>query len=248
MNKKDLPYHPWFWRDWFGDQEIRLLTPSERCVWFEMIGMMWQSDRRGFLLVGGKTPTLSTIANLIRISREDLDSALKSLEDLNVFSVTEDGIFYSRRILKDLERSESKSKSGKKGAESRYSTDSAIACAIADGDQLPLPHGIGVDKVLSLDNTNETEPLDIAICRVGPPQWRNHQALVVTGLMKARKNGHKINREEIIAGAVGHAAKCLAEKTESKYVGDIDNWLSEGRWLKTMAYEAPKAPKKRLVC
>ena len=108
MSQKTLPHQQWYWRDWFGDQEVRLLSPVERCVWFEMLGMMWQSSDRGYLLIGGKKPTLQMIAKKIGVTEEEFCNALESMRSLNIFSETEDGVFFSRRILRDLKKSEAR--------------------------------------------------------------------------------------------------------------------------------------------
>ena len=50
MSKKhDLPAMPFYFGDWFKCPEVRAMNLETRMIWFEMLGLMWESTERGYL-------------------------------------------------------------------------------------------------------------------------------------------------------------------------------------------------------
>lgn len=164
MSKKDLPYQPFFWSDWFGDSDVQSLNHADRCVWIEMIGRMWQSTNRGYLLVGGETPTAEQLARILGFGADAqaLAQALASIEKMGLFSRDESGTIFSRRILRDIAVSDSKSKSGRAGGR---------ASAQAKINDLLKPNGIGIGIGIS-SGVNTGDSLLERIIASGPEKWQ----------------------------------------------------------------------------
>lgn len=121
MTKKhDLPAQPFYWGDWFKAMDLQSLPRETRCVWFEMIGRMWESNERGYLTINGKPMSDFAKANSLGFG-SCIDDYLKHeriLEENGIFSRRkEDGAIYCRKILNDIELSNKRSISGKKGGE-----------------------------------------------------------------------------------------------------------------------------------
>ncbi len=114
--KQDLPFQKFYWGDWFKSLDVRALPLSTRAVWFEMIGLMWQSDDRGHLTVNGKPAPDKVIALMIGITVEEYLEHLAVLEDAKLFSRREsDGAIFSRKILHDEEMHKRKAIAGRFG-------------------------------------------------------------------------------------------------------------------------------------
>lgn len=116
MSKKhDLPAMPWYWGDWFKCPEVRACSPEARCLWFEMIGLMWESTERGYLTLNGKPMDEETLARCLGFASLLLHHLLQQLEAFGVFSRREDGAIFCRRIVHDAEIAQKRALSGKLG-------------------------------------------------------------------------------------------------------------------------------------
>lgn len=134
MDKKDdLPAMPFYWGEWFKSLDVQSLPRDVRCVWFEMLGRMWDSSERGYFTINGKPLEANAKASALGFG-ENVDQYLeyeKKLEDYGIFSRREsDGAIYSRFILKLVERRKKKQESGSKGG--RKTQAGAKASALAN--------------------------------------------------------------------------------------------------------------------
>jgi hypothetical protein len=115
MKKQDLPAMPWYWGDWFKCPEVRALTPAARCLWFEMLGLMWESTPKGYLILGGKPYPKEALARCLGFALDLLERLLAEMEQYSVYSKTETNIIYSRRMVRDVEISKIRAEAGRKG-------------------------------------------------------------------------------------------------------------------------------------
>ena len=115
MKKHDLPAMPFYWGDWFKCPEVRALSPEARCLWFEMLGLMWESTERGYLTLNGKPMGKETISRCLGFACDLLDRLLHELSEYGVYSVRADGAIYNRRMVRDAEISKKRADAGKIG-------------------------------------------------------------------------------------------------------------------------------------
>lgn len=80
-----------------------------------MIGLMHEAEPYGHLVLAGRTVDYSTLAAVIGVDAGEVKRAVKELESRGVFSRTENGVIYSRRMIRDENRRETLSKNGRKG-------------------------------------------------------------------------------------------------------------------------------------
>lgn len=121
MNKKDdLPAMPFYFGDWRKAPEIRALDLDVRMIWFEMLGLMWESTERGYLTLNGRPVITPVISKMIGVDITVLEGALSQMEEFNVFSRRGDGAIYSRKMVRDEEVRRAKSLAGKKGMKKRW--------------------------------------------------------------------------------------------------------------------------------
>ena len=138
---RDLPWQKWYWADWFAASDVHMLSREDRCLWFEMIGRMWESAERGFLTVNGRPASDEELSRLFNSDKAWLKGALERLEASGLFSRREDGAIFCRKIVRELAKSDTKSAAGKEGATIRYSRNEVSA--IAPANHLPSPIGNG---------------------------------------------------------------------------------------------------------
>src|ERR1700722_20477218 len=93
-----LPWAKWFVSDWRKDAGVRSVTVAARGLWIDMLSLMDESPRRGYLLkASGKPFTLDELARNTGTSTDEVSRLIRELEDAGVHSIA-DGVFYSDRM------------------------------------------------------------------------------------------------------------------------------------------------------
>lgn len=104
--QKKRPWFKWYPSDWRGEPALRMVSRAARSVWIDMLGLMHESTLVGYLLLNGKRPTPEQLARVLGDDIRDLSGWLDELAAAGVYSETEEGVIYSRRMLRDVERAE----------------------------------------------------------------------------------------------------------------------------------------------
>lgn len=103
MKKPWIKFYP---VDWRGDPRLRMCSLAARGLWADLIGYMHEAEPYGHLLIDGKKPSLADIGALIGRPKAEVTKAFLELGGRGVFSQTDDGVVFSRRMVRDHERSE----------------------------------------------------------------------------------------------------------------------------------------------
>jgi len=115
-----LPAMMFYPGDWLKDPAIRAVSLAARGLWIDMLCLMHESPRRGYLQhVSGKPVTAEQLARMTGCSTDEVSRLLQELEDAGVFSCTEHGVIYSRRMVRDEHIRQIRSEAGRKGVEQR---------------------------------------------------------------------------------------------------------------------------------
>ncbi len=109
------PWMKFYPADWRADTALRLCDPISRYVWLEMIGIMHSAEPYGHLIMNGKAITAEAISRLIDVPVKTVNQAIKELGRNGVFSVTDEGIIFSRRMVRDEFRATSNRVNGARG-------------------------------------------------------------------------------------------------------------------------------------
>lgn len=101
MSKK-LPSFQFYPGDWMKDPAVRCCSLAARGLWIDLLCLMHESPRRGYLQhENGMPVTHEQIARMTGCSSEEASHLLQELESAGVFSCTEHGVIYSRRAVRD---------------------------------------------------------------------------------------------------------------------------------------------------
>ena len=123
MKKHDLPSMPFYWGDWFKAMDLQSLPRETRCVWFEMLGRMWESNERGYLTINGKPMSDFAKASALGFGSA-VDEYLRHeriLEEAGIFSRRKsDKAIFSRKVLNDIELSQKRAEAGSKGGKKTW--------------------------------------------------------------------------------------------------------------------------------
>jgi hypothetical protein len=127
--KDDLFYQKWVWTEWFASMDVQTMHPIAQWIWFNMLGLMWLSNERGYLTQNGKPLTLEELALLFRhLTFAEFEQYFAIIEKKGLFSVREtDGAIYSRKILSDLAKSAKLAEQGRRGGEAHWAKAGAKA-------------------------------------------------------------------------------------------------------------------------
>ena len=101
--------HRWmkFWpQDWRGDVALRGCSVAARGLWIDMVCLMHEANPYGHLTVNGKAMNARHLATLTGLAEKEAVRLLAELEGAGIFSKAGDGTIYSRRMVRDYEKSE----------------------------------------------------------------------------------------------------------------------------------------------
>ena len=140
---KKLPWFAWYADDWLSDEKLRTCSPGARGLWVDMLSLMHKNDRRGYLQINGKPATPQQLARMTGCSVEEVSRLLAELVDAGVPSVTEDGILYSRKMVRDESKRQKCSEAGRRGGGSpRLRTFKGTSKGTSKGHPKGVPKGV----------------------------------------------------------------------------------------------------------
>lgn len=120
MAGSKLPSFQFYPGDWMKDPALRAVSLAARGLWMDTLCLMFESARRGYLQhATGKPVTHEQLARMTGCSAEEASRLLQELEDSGVFSRTEHGVIFSKRMVRDELRRQTNRENGSKGGNPR---------------------------------------------------------------------------------------------------------------------------------
>jgi hypothetical protein len=111
-----LPAFQFYPADWRKDLGVQSLNFHDRGVWFEMLCLMHESERRGVLVLNGAAMDEETLARMLSLDKQILTTTLTTLLARGVASRDpETGALMCRRMVKDENIRKVRTEAGKKG-------------------------------------------------------------------------------------------------------------------------------------
>jgi len=107
-----MKYYP---RDWRADPRLRMCSLAARGLWADLLGYMHEAEPYGYLLIDGKKPDMSNIASLVGRPMGEVKRAMTELDEHGVFSLSDNQIIFSRRMVRDAEKEARDRANGKGG-------------------------------------------------------------------------------------------------------------------------------------
>lgn len=118
IRSADPAKYPWmkfYPADWRADPALRMCSLAARGLWMEMLSIMHEAAPRGSLLINGKNVGSKQLASLCGAAPREIVALLTELETAGVFSRTDDGTIFSRRMKRDDEKAARDKANGKTG-------------------------------------------------------------------------------------------------------------------------------------
>ena len=112
---KQQPWLKWYPADWRAHTKLKMCSLSARGLWVEMLGVMHEAEPYGHLLIDGTKPSLGDLAAIIGRPVKEVAAAYAELQHKGVFSLTDDGTPYSRKMVRDKAKADENRSNGHDG-------------------------------------------------------------------------------------------------------------------------------------
>jgi hypothetical protein len=113
--KEREPWSKFFWSDWRSDPGLKVSSFAAKGLWMDLLSIMHDADPHGYLMIAGRAPDFAQLAQLLGKPKREIQKLLNELDANGVYSMTPEGIIYSRRMVRDRRRREINRQNGKGG-------------------------------------------------------------------------------------------------------------------------------------
>ncbi|HSR77588.1 MAG TPA: hypothetical protein VLN57_13465 [Xanthobacteraceae bacterium] len=103
----------WYWNDWTGDLALKKCSRAAQGFWMQLLAIAAAATPRGHIVVGNKPCTVDDLSLLLSDRKRDIKRWLTELEANKVFSRTEDGTMFCRRMVREDEARRSRGSQSK---------------------------------------------------------------------------------------------------------------------------------------
>jgi len=140
LKRKLMPAILFYTGDWLKDPAVRCMSLAARGLWIDMLCLMYESPTRGYLsLIDEKPVTAVQLARMVGGAIDEVETLLSEMSACGTYSVTAEGVMYSRRMVSDEELRELKSKAGKASGRARQSANTIATEGQQKGNTTPTP-------------------------------------------------------------------------------------------------------------
>tara|TARA_R110002051_G_scaffold126604_2_gene200219 strand:+ start:1544 stop:2338 length:795 start_codon:yes stop_codon:yes gene_type:complete len=240
-----MPAMLFFGTDWLTDNGVRSVGLAARGLWMDMLCIMYESPKRGYLsVVLDKPMTHAQLARMVGADKSEVIGLLEELDQANVYSVGDNSVIYSRRMVSDETKRAVKSRAGSAGATVRWkgvpeSNDSVdIKTELDDNSKAIAPLVIGVPDSNSYNSNKDyiekrkarqiEQPIEIVlVIKAIPNNKLNNPRKTIEAAMDAldRLDGDRTVNARLIAGRI--AMYYESDEGRSLYCKRPHNFLDD---------------------
>lgn len=98
---KARPSFQFYPADWLRDPGLRSCSLAARGLWIDLLSFMHEAEPYGHLRLNGHDVGIEALGRMVGIPAKELQRYLSELEAAGVFSRTEAGTIFSRRMVRD---------------------------------------------------------------------------------------------------------------------------------------------------
>lgn len=164
------PSYQWYPGDFRRDLAVQACSFEARGLWREMLDLMHDGEPYGHLTAGGVPIDDAQLARIVGATLSKVRRWLRELEERKVFSRTEAGVIYSRRMVKDEHIRQVRAEAGSKGGNPALRPPRGAPDLLKQRDnhppnqrdeQNPTP---AVASASARETTTSSSPADAAQC------------------------------------------------------------------------------------
>lgn len=113
--KTKRPAFQFYPADWLNDLALRQCSALARALWADMLCLMHEGDPYGHLRTEAGNIAIGFLARISGLTTKQVTAALAEMTSHKVFSQTEEGTIYSRRMVRDEELRNTRASGGEGG-------------------------------------------------------------------------------------------------------------------------------------
>lgn len=117
------------WDDWGNDGQLQNCGMAAQGLWINLLRLMFNSERQGYLQIDGHPMTPLQIAKRTGFDRRTIQKQLAILIENRVCSVDENGVVYSRRMVRENAERQSRMDAAKLQAGCEPAADTLQGCS-----------------------------------------------------------------------------------------------------------------------
>lgn len=221
MKRPSFQFYP---GDWRRDLNLQRCSIAARGLWIEMMCLMADGKPYGHLGVDGAPLGSMELARMVGVTPRSAKSLLGELQRAGVFSVTETGVIYSRRMVRDAEFSDSRRAGGiarqRKDAEHDAEHDAGEA---RQQDALAVAEAEAEETEISCSRKKKNKPLEEYVLPEWVPceEWADFVAMrsQIRKPVDASAAKYCVRKLEKLRESGSDPAEVLAQSVASKWQG-----------------------------
>lgn len=117
------PSYQWYPGDFKRDVAVQACSFEARGLWREMMDLMHDGEPYGHLTAGGIPIKIEELSRIIGKKTREVRAWMDELESRKVFSRTNDGVIFSRRMVRDHDIRSKRAAGGSKGGNPKLLKD-----------------------------------------------------------------------------------------------------------------------------
>lgn len=209
---------------WKADKAVQSCSYAARGLWFEMLLLMRQSERKGFLISETGSPISDAqLARLTSGDSEEVTPLLRELSDSNVFSRNSEGIIFNRGMVRDSREADWTHKQ-------RSNRAAPLPCGTDDdvsADQQKVGHDVVNTQIVSTSKKQKDCSLEIELIFSYWQEVLNHAQSKLTndrkGKIRARlSEGFTVEQLKLAVDGCKASSFHMGENDDAKIYDDID--------------------------
>lgn len=112
MKRPSFQFYP---SDWLRDTALRSCSTGARGLWMDMICFMHEGSPYGHLKVGDKVILAFNLSRMVGETLDVVEGWLEELSTAGVYETTDEGVIYSKRMIRDENLRQIRAEGGSKG-------------------------------------------------------------------------------------------------------------------------------------
>jgi DNA-binding Lrp family transcriptional regulator len=210
--------------DWMKDPALRACSLPARGLWVDMICLMVESPKRGFLVLSnGASITNKQLARMTGCTEPACGTLVTELEGNGVFSRDEQGTIYSRRIVRDEEIRSKRAEGGKLGG------NPALKVIREVDDKVNLPANLPPTPSSSTSSSSSSSSLSNKAYKASAPSTEAQREILAryeAAFGVEWKNDKSKWRKRVVESDQGKALRVISA---------LESDIKEGKQIRTRA-------------
>ena len=126
--------------DWLRDTGLRSCSAAARGLWMDILCFMHEGSPYGYLKVNHKVILAPNLARMCGLTLQETEGCLAELAEAGVFETDEEGVIFSRRMIRDEELRNKRAACGHLGGTPTLKDNQKVGvCLSTEVKQKPTP-------------------------------------------------------------------------------------------------------------